>query len=295
MYLRRVQKQYDYIILGAGLSGLMMVLRMLDDPYFEDKQILLIDQNLKKGNDRTWSFWQKEPTFIDHLITKTWSTIKVAGQEWQDDIKIDPYRYASIEGSDFYTYAFAKAEATQNITLLEARALQLNENQDGVQVETDKGTYTSTQVLNSLFDPTILEKQQQYDVLQQHFLGWFIETEQPTFDPDVATFMDFSIPQQGNCRFMYVLPTSPTEALFEYTLFSKTLLPEAEYEVAIKAYLDSIGVSQYTIKRKEKGSIPMTCYPFEQHNTARILHIGCLLYTSPSPRDLSTSRMPSSA
>ena len=24
-------------------------------------------------------------------------------------------------------------------------------------------------------------------------------------------------------------------------------------------------------------------------------HIGCLLYTSPSPRDLSTSRMPSSA
>ena len=25
------------------------------------------------------------------------------------------------------------------------------------------------------------------------------------------------------------------------------------------------------------------------------LHIACLLYTSPSPRDLSTSRMPSSA
>ena len=27
----------------------------------------------------------------------------------------------------------------------------------------------------------------------------------------------------------------------------------------------------------------------------RYLHMGCLLYTSPSPRDLSTSRMPSSA
>ena len=27
----------------------------------------------------------------------------------------------------------------------------------------------------------------------------------------------------------------------------------------------------------------------------RVLDIGCLLYTSPSPRDLSTSRMPSSA
>ena len=27
----------------------------------------------------------------------------------------------------------------------------------------------------------------------------------------------------------------------------------------------------------------------------KAIHIGCLLYTSPSPRDLSTSRMPSSA
>ena len=29
--------------------------------------------------------------------------------------------------------------------------------------------------------------------------------------------------------------------------------------------------------------------------TMGALHEGCLLYTSPSPRDLSTSRMPSSA
>ena len=30
-------------------------------------------------------------------------------------------------------------------------------------------------------------------------------------------------------------------------------------------------------------------------NVVDIMFIGCLLYTSPSPRDLSTSRMPSSA
>ena len=32
-----------------------------------------------------------------------------------------------------------------------------------------------------------------------------------------------------------------------------------------------------------------------QDEKGNILYIGCLLYTSPSPRDLSTSRMPSSA
>ena len=31
------------------------------------------------------------------------------------------------------------------------------------------------------------------------------------------------------------------------------------------------------------------------HNAGHTLIINCLLYTSPSPRDLSTSRMPSSA
>ena len=35
--------------------------------------------------------------------------------------------------------------------------------------------------------------------------------------------------------------------------------------------------------------------PNYQYVAARLLLYGCLLYTSPSPRDLSTSRMPSSA
>ena len=41
---------------------------------------------------------------------------------------------------------------------------------------------------------------------------------------------------------------------------------------------------------KEKKFITVA-YPYP--NSPQ--HIGCLLYTSPSPRDLSTSRMPSSA
>ena len=36
-------------------------------------------------------------------------------------------------------------------------------------------------------------------------------------------------------------------------------------------------------------------FEFRGYIVLRLNHIGCLLYTSPSPRDLSTSRMPSSA
>jgi lycopene beta-cyclase len=86
--------------------------------------------------------------------------------------------------------------------------------------------------------------------------------------------MDFSIEQKGNTRFMYVLPTSKTEALLEYTLFSKELLPKEEYETEIQNYIQKLGITNYEIIDKEQGNIPMTSYPFWKHNTKRIIHIG---------------------
>ena len=46
--------------------------------------------------------------------------------------------------------------------------------------------------------------------------------------------------------------------------------------------------------RSERGDYPVYRRPLRQWNL-RITCYACLLYTSPSPRDLSTSRMPSSA
>ena len=63
--------------------------------------------------------------------------------------------------------------------------------------------------------------QKRYPVLQQHFMGWFIKRKRHIFDDSVATFMDFNLPQNGNTRFMYVLPIDKKTALFEYTFIFK--------------------------------------------------------------------------
>ena len=94
--------------------------------------------------------------------------------------------------------------------------------------------------------------------MQQHFIGWFIESDQEVFNSEQATFMDFSVEQKGNTRFMYVLPTSKTEALLEYTLFSKSLLETKEYESEIEIYLKKLGVTNYKIVEKERGSTGYT-------------------------------------
>ena len=73
---------------------------------------------------------------------------------------------------------------------------------------------------------------------------------------------------------MYVLPTSTTEALLEYTLFSKNLLSKEEYEAEIQKYIENLGITEYEIIEKEEGNIPMTCYPFWKHNTKNIVNIG---------------------
>lgn len=269
-----MQTHYDYIILGAGLSGLTMALRMSGDPFFKNKTIAIIDKNLNKGNDRTWCFWETQPDIYEELVSYKWDKILVKGNGLQNPIPINPYSYKKVEGKDVYAFAKKKLSLYSNIAFIENDVVAITDKETQAEVETTAHRFTTSCVLNSIYKPTILDEQRQAVVLQQHFVGWFVKTKEPVFDPNVATYMDFSIAQKGNCRFMYVLPTSENEALLEYTLFSKNLLPKEAYEQAIKEYLINLEVTDYTITDREQGSIPMTTYDFTQHNTAHILHIG---------------------
>ena len=268
-------KRYDYIILGAGAAGLLLAKKMSEDAFFSSKSILLIDKDTKQINDRTWCFWETKDSELASLVHKTWEHIYVAGATLKKSFPIAPYTYKMIRGEDFYNTHLAVVKANKNATILFEEVESWTDVEEHVVVKTTNFTYEGTQVFNSIFDYQPLLKQQKYPVLQQHFLGWFIKTETPVFNENEARFMDFSIPQQGNTRFMYVLPNSPTEALVEYTLFSKKTLSNPEYEEAISSYMKThYATENYTITEKEQGSIPMTCYNFGKHNTKNVMHIG---------------------
>ena len=56
------------------------------------------------------------------------------------------------------------------------------------------------------------------------------------------------------------------------------------------------GPNFYRLRRDTRnGKIAGVCAGIANHFGVDPLLVSCLLYTSPSPRDLSTSRMPSSA
>jgi lycopene beta-cyclase len=267
-------KQYDYIILGAGASGLLLAYRMSQDSYFDDKAILIIDQVKDKGNDRTWCYWEEGTGEWDDLLTKTWPKVFFGSESFSKTITITPFSYKMIRSEKFYHKLWKSIDLKSNITFIEDSVETYAELDKGVTVVANKSTYFGLKLLNSIPNKTVYETQQKYPVLQQHFMGWFVKTKTDCFDDSVASFMDFNIPQSGNTRFMYVLPIDKKTALVEYTLFSKELLKHSEYEDALKDYLTEKKITDFEILEKENGAIPMTSFKFEELNSKSILNIG---------------------
>jgi lycopene beta-cyclase len=264
----------DYIILGAGASGLLLAYRMSQDAFFNDKSIVIIDKIKDKANDRTWCFWEEGEGEWDALLTKTWSKIFFGSNSYSDTIDISPYSYKMIRSEAFYKVLWQSIHKKTNFTFVNDYVDSFTELKEGVQVITKNGSYFCSKLFNSLPKSKAYQNQNKYPVLQQHFVGWFIKTKDDAFDDSKATFMDFSVKQNGHTRFMYILPTDTKTALFEYTLFSKDILHLSDYESAIKDYLNNKKIHNYEILEKEKGSIPMTVFKFSELNSMHILNIG---------------------
>lgn len=272
-------QHYDYILAGGGAAGLSLAYQMVSDGL--DGSILIIDLETKTRNDRTWCFWIDESMPYEEIITHRWEHIWFHGPDRSHRFPLHPYRYNMIRGIDFYNFTHRHLNAAPNVTFRTARVESVEDGSvDGStlpRVTIDSGeVFSASWVFNSLFLPRdFVVDEERYFFLKQHFAGWVIRTEEPIFDSTAATMFDLRIPQNGAFRFMYLLPTSQTESLVEYTLFSEQLLPKEEYIQGIHDYIkDQLGDVAYTIVEEEAGIIPMTDQPFVVREGHRIMNIG---------------------
>ena len=266
--------QYDYIITGSGASGLMLAYRMANDSFFDNSSILIIDKEKKNSDDRTWCFWENGEGEWDELLHKSWDKILFESNTYKNTIPLQSYAYKMLRSGVFYDKLWKFINTKNNIRFIEDTVVDIKGSTNGAIVETLKSKYFTTKLLNSIDLNKKYTLQKKYPVLLQHFCGWFIETDKISFDDSTATFMDFTVDQKRNTRFMYVLPISPNKALFEYTLFSKEVLTKDEYEDELLKYLATKSITEYTITEIEQGVIPMTSYKFWEQNSKNILHIG---------------------
>ena len=268
-----MKKKYDLIFCGGGLSTLIFLNKIISDNYFNNKSILVIEKDLNTIPKKTWSFWDKKDSYWNDFTVKSWDNIFFKGKNGIIEKNLTSMNYKMIKSESFYNHIYDKVKRQPNIKLKKGIVLDIEDLNDSVIVKSKTQTFIADKVLNSIPDESY-KNNLKFPVLLQHFVGWTIKTNKPAFDDDTATLMDFSIDQKNETRFFYVLPTSKNEALVEFTLFSKHLLSNSEYEIEIKKYLKSLEINDYKINLKENGVIPMTCFPFDNANTKNIINIG---------------------
>lgn len=271
-----MKSHYDYIITGAGLAGLSLLMRMMQHPFFDTAQILVVDAAQKNTNDRTWCFWEKESDIFEPIVCKKWDHVSFIAPSFKTEMHLAPFAYKMIRGIDLYTHVLSIAASKSNITFCTEPVLSVQTTQTGASVELKNQTITANKVFNSiLFEPVNVQAQKAADYfLWQHFKGYEIKTETPVFNDAVATLMDFTVDQSNGTTFIYVMPTSPTTALVEYTLFTENLLADKDYNEAIDAYIKkTYGAVEYRIVHQEFGQIPMTNFSFSG-GAGNIINMG---------------------
>lgn len=266
-------KFYDFVIAGAGCSGLSLATSLAKANL--KQSILLIDKNIHTNQDKTWCFWDTANSSVLPFTTTVWQNLTFYSDNYEKKEKILPFNYVGVKSEDFYKYSYEVLKNAKNIDIVEENIECIYGLESGACLETKTQKFHCRYLFNSTsISSGHFKRHSSYSSLKQHFQGWFIKIEKPVFEKNTATFMDFRTEQHQDVRFFYVLPYSDREALIEYTIFSKQLLADEAYDEQIEKYIqETLQIEKFTIIEKEKGVIPMEfIHPDTTHN--HIIPIG---------------------
>lgn len=235
--------------------------------------ISIIEPSPKNSDDRTWSYWAKDPLLPTSVKQQIFSKIELATDGKRQSHQLNPYRYYSVHSSTFYKYA-KEVLAKAGVTWLNKEANDLSENSNDVEVTlSGEERIRADYVLDSR-PPKIEMPTPRYNATLQHFGGWFVEMPINAFDSEEVVFMDF-IDIKDGVAFFYVVPTSSTEALVEIAVFSEGVWDRNAYDDQIHSYiLEKYQKAPSKVFRKEYGVIPMTDEPLWKKSTKRVWNIG---------------------
>ena len=289
---RRTSTVYDVVILGAGCAGLSSCLALLEAG--ADGPILLLDPRTHYADDRTWCFWDVEPTPFTHLARSRWDEWQVRTAAGTVTAAAPATPYLCLAANDFYSFALASIARFGNVELrLGERAGEYRDAgvlgpdgeaapaRDLVSVSTPGGLVWAREVIDSrglaLSSGVVAAVKATSTWVPQQFVGLHIVATRPVFDPTECRLMDFAVNQSRGLRFMYVLPSSPVEALVENVYMSEPRLGADGYHREIEEYLLAefgLESTEFVVLGAERGYIPMTDHRFVRRMSDRVTAAG---------------------
>ncbi len=259
--------RFDVAIVGAGCAGRSLAWHLLDAG-FDGRRMVLVDPRARFDRDRTWCFFEVWPHAFEALVSHRWSRWRVRADGPWVERTAPPLWYAHLPADAFYAATTERLERAGVELRLGVAAGAVDDGAAAARVETGAGPIDAAVVFDSR---PPLGRPSGEVTLVQHFEGWEVEVEQDRFPRDVATLMDFAVPQDHGVAFTYVLPFDRRRALVEATWFSSSVPEPAVHHAALERALEG---SCYHIRRRERGVIPMTTASFPRRVGRRVYPIG---------------------
>ena len=244
------QNHYDYIIVGGGVSGLHLSHSFINDEYFKNHKILIIDNSKAKKQDNSFSFWEKGVGKWDSILENKWSEGKFHSKFGSIDMDFSNYNYKTLNSSSFSNFVKKKLKKKKQIKLVNDTVLKIREENNKLIVVGNKKNYKGKHVFDSRPNKRFKMESNNYTSLKQHFVGWVIRTKENKFNKDSFVFMDYRIRDKNNTAFTYVLPFKKNEALIEHTYFSKNEVEKKVYKKYIKEYIKAVSYTHLTLPTK---------------------------------------------
>ena len=247
-------KEFDYLIIGGGCSGLSLAYELEINGKLKDKTLAIIEPRKKYSRDKTWSFWKVFDHNFEDCVIKSWNNFTINSSEGSQELSNINFPYQSIDSGKFYEKINSKLSANPNINFFK----KLNE----------------INSKNSIIFNSVFEGETYKSDLWQHFQGVEIETTKDIFDDEILNLMDFNCDQRNDVHFFYTLPFRKNRALIETTWLSdledQSLM---DYDLQLENYIkNNLGIKNYKINFTEKGAIPLFYPSFK--NEDKIINIG---------------------
>jgi lycopene beta-cyclase len=263
---------YDFIIIGAGCSGLSLLYEMNKSNILKNKTCAIFDKRKQFTKDKIWSYWNIfDHSFSDCLLDQ-WDKVIVKGNE---EIVLDckDFTYQSVNSEKFYDKILKNVANNKNIKFfLDHSVDEISEEDGQITIKSKNETYKA----NLVFDSSLRNNNTNDAKIYQHFYGcevYFKENINLSKNP---TLMDFNCKQGNWTHFFYTLPLGDKQIFIETTWVSDQLnFTKEQYISEINEYIQKNlnYKKEYTFGYSEMGSIPM--FHFQKKNKyKKVIKIG---------------------
>ena len=263
---------YDFIIIGAGCSGLSLLYEMNKSNILKNKTCAVFDKRKNFSKDKIWSYWNTfEHSFSDCLLDQ-WDKVIVKGDK---EIILDckDFAYQSVDSEKFYNKILKNISENKNIKLFLDRGVdEINEENNQITIKSNNEIFKA----NLVFDSSLKNNNTDDTKIYQHFYGCEINFKETANLNKHPILMDFNCNQGNWTHFFYTLPLGDNKIFIETTWISdQNNFAKEQYMHEINEYIQNNlnYKKEYTAGYNEMGSIPMFHFK-DNTNYQKVIKIG---------------------